>query len=1087
VRNNRLDEEDIDLDGQLNLPSASVDNEQIRRFAVDLSDKRHWTRVGKCFAQSDSSGGTIVADSVCWVQVRLNWRAPLEELNNPNERRMRAMRVTMVSSAQSLDDDFVRIAFAKFRLVGAPWLKRADRPISGAAGDSTALTGGYVIASVVGTLDSSAVLPYSPPPGVVEAPENRLSGYENTRIQINERALRLQTGIPGQQFRTFDRAEAFFRFPEGTKSFMGYKTLRLWMRGRGNGWGPSGELNGYVKIGRDEHNFYMYRTPVNEGPAQSAWDPEVRVDLTRFQFLRAQLENNFLKGSADSLACSGTDLELIRRSGVPRGLTVRRYAVCQDGYIVYSSDPSVTPPNLAGVQELAVGLVRIDSVPRGGSGILANDTLELWVNDIRLGDVVDAMGFAGEVGMSMNAGDLADFRVNMSRRDPNFRQLGETPSFLTTTGVNIGTTLHLERMLPAKLGIVMPFNVDYAGAGIDQLFINRSDVRASGIDGLRNPRDRRMNYSVALRRAAPVSRGWYAPVLNGLSLAGNWSTGESQSSFQTGSQSSYVMGATLDLSGDSRDGRLPRIVDRLFGILPRFLRESETVKGLRTQNYRWQPTQFRLTSSLARNANSSTSFTKAATALSDTGRVITGLNHAWVNAARLEFRPTIGLTGSIDARQVLDLRDYRDLVLGTDSTDRRQAAAAERLRFLGASVGLEQERTLVSGILFQPQVTSWLQPRLDFRSTFRLSKDANARALLREGDSTGAFRLPQRLGAVQSITAGSQLQLGRLLMSRSRETSWIHRVGKMIAPADVTWQRDITSNYDNTVYDPGLGYQLGLGGIESFRGLNRNRLATTAGRVQSFSAIGAVNLPLSINLQSRFERGMTETWTRRVLDGFQALITSERRTYPDLSVRWSWRPTRITKVISMVTFNGRYMVSEQETIVPNETGGLADRSRTSSRRLEPLSSSITWAFLGNLTTNASYGRTHSEEARPGSLTTSETKKKSFDLARNLPLPKKWNTRTGKLRTRLSYQSEETVATVGGSTAAALATEPTFSVLTNNGRRALNVNADTDLTELLTFSMTGSHILTFDRNYNRRLSNLVVSVIFQLRFFAGELR
>ncbi|MEQ1693510.1 MAG: cell surface protein SprA, partial [Gemmatimonas sp.] len=36
VRNNRLDEEDIDLDGQLNLPSASVDNEQIRRFAVDL-------------------------------------------------------------------------------------------------------------------------------------------------------------------------------------------------------------------------------------------------------------------------------------------------------------------------------------------------------------------------------------------------------------------------------------------------------------------------------------------------------------------------------------------------------------------------------------------------------------------------------------------------------------------------------------------------------------------------------------------------------------------------------------------------------------------------------------------------------------------------------------------------------------------------------------------------------------------------------------------------------------------------------------------------------------------------------------------
>ena len=50
--------------------------------------------------------------------------------------------------------------------------------------------------------------------------------------------------------------------------------------------------------------------------------------------------------------------------------------------------------------------------------------------------MVDDIGFAGELGMSMNAGDLADFRVNLSRRDPNFRQLGENPNFLTTSGVS---------------------------------------------------------------------------------------------------------------------------------------------------------------------------------------------------------------------------------------------------------------------------------------------------------------------------------------------------------------------------------------------------------------------------------------------------------------------------------------------------------------------------------------------------------------------------------------------------------------------------------------------------------------------------
>lgn len=258
--------------------------------------------------------------------------------------------------------------------------------------------------------------------------------------------------------------------------------------------------------------------------------------------------------------------------------------------------------------------------------------------------------------------------------------------------------------------------------------------------------------------------------------------------------------------------------------------------------------------------------------------------------------------------------------------------------------------------------------------------------------------------------------------------------------------------------------------------------------MRNFNTISALNLPLSLNVQSRYERGSTETWTRRSIDGFQALITSDRRTVPDISVRWSWRPpARFVKLISMLQVNGRYVVTEQQTVIPTETGGLSDRSSQTSRS-QPISGSITWAFLGNLTTNGSVDKTHREDNRPGSLTVGDTKRMSVDLARNFPLPKKWNTRTGQMRGRFSFQSEETVATVGGSSDATLSTAaPTSSVLTNNGRQAFNVNADTDLSELLTFSLTGSHVLTFDRNYNRRLSNTVVSVVLQLRFFAGELR
>jgi len=63
---------------------------------------------------------------------------------------------------------------------------------------------------------------------------------------------------------------------------MGYTQLRVWARGRNAGWGPGGELQFYVKVGRDANNFYLYRTEISSGEGSSAWLPEVVVDFSRF-------------------------------------------------------------------------------------------------------------------------------------------------------------------------------------------------------------------------------------------------------------------------------------------------------------------------------------------------------------------------------------------------------------------------------------------------------------------------------------------------------------------------------------------------------------------------------------------------------------------------------------------------------------------------------------------------------------------------------------------------------------------------------------------------------------------------------------
>ena len=113
----------------------------------------------------------------------------------------------------------------------------------------------------------------------------------------------------------------------------------------------------------------------------------------------------------------------------------------------------------------------------------------------------------------------------------------------------------------------------------------------------------------------------------------------------------------------------------------------------------------------------------------------------------------------------------------------------------------------------------------------------------------------------------------------------------------------------------------------------------------------------------------------------------------------------------------------------------------------------------------------------------------MDMSRNFRLPKSWNTRNGLMRTTLSYQSEETSSIVTGSTVTGAEgnQSTTSSVLTNNGRRAINLNASTDLSDLLRFNLTASHVVNFDRNYNRQNSNLILSAVLSLQFFAGDLK
>ena len=1040
VHNNRLDEEDIDADNVLNLTTAERDQEQWQRYVVNLADASKFTRPGVCSQPPLLAGQPRVPhDDVCWVFFRIPFRTPDDSLGRPLLRRARALRITMISGDGVADDEFSTIPLARLRLTGAPWLKVSDRTLHGIAGDQAST--GAVQSGVVGTQDKQvrSGIDYVSPPGVTDAPTSKTVAFQPGRVQINERSLRLTA----TDLAVFDRAESYYRFPEGEKNFMSYKELRVWARGVSSGWGQDGELQFYIKIARDDNNFYMYRTPINSGASKVAWLPEISVNFARLFMLRAQIQNAYLQGKQRN-TCTGLDSVLIANTPLPIGATASSlFAACDSGYIVYTLDPGVTPPNLAAVQELAVGMLRLPVAP-GANPILPGDTLEVWVDDIRLAGVVNETGFAGQVGFTIVASDFADIRINASRRDPNFKQLAEQPSYLTDNNLDFSSAFHLEKLLPASLGLSIPLTVNYTSASVEPLYVTQSDVQADAIDGLRRPRSAATSMTLSLRRTKQSTGSAWSPLLNNLALNSSYTTGTSRSEYEDGKAKSFVVGLDFNV---------------LRALLPDIAR--------------WSPTELHLTSTYTNGHDDRASFLKPAFALDDTTHPVKGRTRTWSNGSSLVFHPFKAASVRWDITSVRDLRGY-----GTDSP-LGLISASDRDRVLGTDTGLERERAMQAGINISPPITAWFRPRLDFGTSYNMLRDPNTLSFAQQGGSTGAFRIPRRLGNSQTTTAGLTLDLPRAIKLYTDSTSFLRGFLGGLQPVDINFNRSVLSVYDGSGAPAPLSYQFGLGGINTFRELG-GELATSVGLVTQISVNQSLNLPFGASLASRYQRINTRNWTRRIDQG-QNIVDGTQIAFPDVSLRWTGQPLALKSVISSVGANARVMETRQFNGTQPLLDEVVDDRGQLRVRTFPLSGSIVFAGARPLASTVGYSFSKRLDAKPGLSSNGDNADFSIDVSKPWGLPAEWNARSD-LRTRVSYQKSQGQNFVVNPLA--ITGE---SRLSDNGRRAFSMSADTDVAENLSSSFVISRVESFDRNLNRRFTQTVLSAVMHLQFYAGEFK
>ena len=449
--------------------------------------------------------------------------------------------------------------------------------------------------------------------------------------QINEKSLR----IIAHDLRLGERAEAYLRFPAGAQNLLTYRTLGVWMRGRGPGWNE-GDLQAYLKLGSDNNNFYLYRAPARS----DTWTPEVTIDLETLRRLRADVENRWLSGQPPSGAAEcGT-------------LDTGAYVACEGPYLVHVADPGVNPPNLAAVQEISAGIYRVGQT-------VTTEEAELWVDDIRLTDPVSQTGTAASVDARLVASDVAALSVAFIKQNGQFRQINQDPSYLGTDVLQMGGNLRLERFLPTNLGLAVPVTVAYARTATNPELLTGTDIRGDALSGLRKPDTRSGTVTMGIRRAIPgrtwLTKGLFDP----LSATASYTQGHAITELSEVQSNSYTMNLTYQVQSRRRGIHLG--LGGIASVLPKFMREGEIGKSLERADLSVNPTRFRLASGLNRDESNSTAFRfPVARSDDDAFQPTLALNHLWRNSAGLTWQPLGMLNLSGDLASTRDLRVYPD-------------------------------------------------------------------------------------------------------------------------------------------------------------------------------------------------------------------------------------------------------------------------------------------------------------------------------------------------------------------------------------------------------------------------------------------
>ncbi|MBD3907127.1 cell surface protein SprA [Chryseobacterium sp. Ch-15] len=280
--------------------------------------------------------------------------------------------------------------------------------------------------------------PYVLPPGI---DRQVLSGNAGAQRQ-NESSLYLKaTNLAANEARGV--------FKNTSLDMRRYKKLKLFVHAQDPvSRASEGQIDDktkfFIRFGSDAtDNYYEYEsslkiTPKNATAPMEIWPFENDVDLEIQDFVDAKIRrdknhpNDLIKRTLDNEFGGGDTSKKIYIKG---------------------------RPSLGNVTTIMIGVRNAES--RGGPSI----TRVLWVNEVRLSEIENDGGYAGNASLNFNLGDFATVNTSASYSSVGFGNIDSKPaerSQATQSAFSINTAVNVDKFLPEKTGMKIPVNYSYS-------------------------------------------------------------------------------------------------------------------------------------------------------------------------------------------------------------------------------------------------------------------------------------------------------------------------------------------------------------------------------------------------------------------------------------------------------------------------------------------------------------------------------------------------------------------------------------------------------------------------------------------------